>query len=374
MQRQDALALASAIRAAAGSRDPARMAAVYAEDAVAVSPVFGEVHGRDAIVANWKTLWATFPDLALETSDLLVDGDRIAILGAVKSVDRVGWFGLPPTGSVIDYRIVLILTVRDGRIVRDERIYDSAAVIAGLEKARIDKELKTAAVVQQGLLSRTERVGPFYQSVGDSVPCRAIGGDFFDLLELPSGDVGLVMGDVAGKGPAAALLASMLLGMFTVEAPAGDGPGVTLARLNHRLAARRIEARFATLVYGVLSSGGQLTYANAGHNAPALLTDRGIRRLDVGGPILGAFDTATFEEETVSLRQRDTIVMFTDGVTEATNSDQEEFGEPRLIDCLSRSSDAAPPVLLRRIFDSVHHFSGHAEQHDDITVTVTRFG
>ncbi|HWW87912.1 MAG TPA: nuclear transport factor 2 family protein, partial [Vicinamibacterales bacterium] len=88
MQRQDALALASAIRAAAGSRDPARMAAVYAEDAVAVSPVFGEVHGRDAIVANWKTLWATFPDLALETSDLLVDGDRIAILGAVKSVDR----------------------------------------------------------------------------------------------------------------------------------------------------------------------------------------------------------------------------------------------------------------------------------------------
>jgi sigma-B regulation protein RsbU (phosphoserine phosphatase) len=374
MQRQDALALASAIRAAAGSRDPARMAAVYAEDAVAVSPVFGEVHGRDAIVANWKTLWATFPDLALETSDLLVDGDRIAILGAVKSVDRVGWFGLPPTGSVIDYRIVLILTVRDGRIVRDERIYDSAAVIAGLEKARIDKELKTAAVVQQGLLSRTERVGPFYQSVGDSVPCRAIGGDFFDLLELPSGDVGLVMGDVAGKGPAAALLASMLLGMFTVEAPAGDGPGVTLARLNHRLAARRIEARFATLVYGVLSSGGQLTYANAGHNAPALLTDRGIRRLDVGGPILGAFDTATFEEETVSLRQRDTIVMFTDGVTEATNSDEEEFGEPRLIDCLSRSSDAAPPVLLRRIFDSVHHFSEHAEQHDDITVTVTRFG
>jgi sigma-B regulation protein RsbU (phosphoserine phosphatase) len=334
--------------------------------------VFGEVRGRTRIAATWETLFSTFADVAVEISDVLVDGDRVAVLSTVTTTDRMGWFGRPATGGPISYRLVLLFIVADGKIVHDERIYDSAGVLERLEKVRLDKELRTAAEVQRALLSRTAHLGRFCESVGDSVPCRAIGGDFFEFVELPSGDAGIVLGDVAGKGPAAALLAAMLQGMFAVEAPAGDGPAVTLSRINQRLAARRLESRFATLVYGVLSSDGRLIYSNAGHNPPMLVTPDGIRRLTTGGPILGAFVGAAFEEETLHLHDRDTLVMFTDGVTEARSAGDEEFGEHRLLACLNTDAASSPIVLLNRIFAAVREFCRQADQSDDITVTVTR--
>jgi predicted ester cyclase len=373
MSREEALTLVRQLRDAALGRDVLRLMEFYAPEAVAVSPVFGEVRGRQAIAATWTTLFSTFSDLALEVSDVLVDGDRIAILGTVTTTDRVGWFGLPATGGPIVYRLVLLLTVAGGRIVRDERMYDSTGVVERLEKARLDKELKTAADVQRTLLSRTAYTGRFCESFGDSVPCRAIGGDFFEFVELPSGDAGIAMGDVAGKGPAAALLAALLQGMFAIEATSGSGPAVILSRINRRLTARRLESRFATLVYGVLSSDGRLVYSNAGHNPPALVARDGIRRLTTGGPILGAFGDAVFEEETLSLDDRATLVMFTDGVTEARNPSDEEFGEHRLMTCLSAGASSPPGILLHRIFDAVREFGKQADQSDDITVTVTRF-
>jgi ketosteroid isomerase-like protein len=379
MSRETALALVRQLLDAAARRDIAPLMDLYADEAVAVSPVFGEVRGLAAIAATWQTLFSKFVDLTVEVSDVLVDGDRVAVLSRIATTDRTGWFGLPATGGPISYRLVLLLTVAGGKIIHDERIYDSTGVLERLEKTRLDKELRTAADVQRALLSRTAHIGRFCESVGHSVPCRAIGGDFFEFIDLPSGDIGVAMGDVAGKGPAAALLAAMLQGMLAAEAPAGDGPAVTLSRMNQRLAARRLESRFATLVYGVLSSDGRLIYSNAGHNPPALMTRDGIRRLTTGGPILGAFPDATFEQETLHVNARDTLVMFTDGVTEARGAGDEEFGEHRLIECLTTDADAAaspPAVLLTRIFDAVREFcqhGDHGDQSDDITVTITRF-
>jgi ketosteroid isomerase-like protein len=358
---------------AARRRDIPRLMDFYADGAVALSPVFGAVQGRAAIAATWETLFSTFAEVAVETSGVLVDGDRVAVLSTVRTTDRVGWFGRPATGGPISYRLVLLFTVADGKIVRDERIYDSTGVLERLEKTRLDKELRTAADVQRALVSRTAHVGPFSESVGDSLPCRSIGGDFFEFIELPSGDAGIVLGDVAGKGPAAALLAAMLQGMFAVEAPAGGGPAATLSRINRRLAARHLDSRFATLVYGVLSSDGRLVYSNAGHNPPMLLAADGIRRLTTGGPILGPFADASFEEETLHLHARDTVVMFTDGVTEARSADDEEFTEDRLLASLSTDARSSPIVLLNRIFAAVTEFCQRADQMDDITVTVTRF-
>jgi ketosteroid isomerase-like protein len=358
---------------AARRRDISQLMNAYADEAVAVSPVFGEVKGRAAIAATWETLFSTFADIAVEVSDVLLDGDRIAVLSTVATTDRMGWFGRPATGSPIGYRLVLLFTVAGDKIIHDERIYDSAGVVERLEKARLDKELRTAAEVQRALLSRTAHLGRFCESVGDSVPCRAIGGDFFEYVELPSGDIGMAMGDVAGKGPAAALLAAMLQGMFAAAAPAGGGPAVTLSRINQWLAARGLESRFATLVYSVLSSDGRLVYSNAGHNPPALVTRNGFRRLTAGGPILGVFGDAAFEEETLHLHHQDTLVMFTDGVTEARSADDEEFGEHRLMACLSTDAASSPIALLNGIFAAVHEFCQQADQSDDMTVTVTRF-
>ena len=160
--------------------------------------------------------------------------------------------------------------------------------------------------------------------------------------------------------------------MIAIEAPGGATPAVAVSRLNRRLAAREIEARFATFVYGILSPDGRFAYTNAGHNAPAVLTRGGIRRLTKGGPILGAFPDAPFEEETVPLTAGDSVVMFTDGVTEARNADDEEFGEPRLMAALESAATSAPAVLLNRTFAAVREFCGGAEQNDDVTVAVTR--
>src|SRR5262249_1821193 len=152
------------------------------------------------------------------------------------------------------------------------------SVVERFEKARLDKELRTAGDVQRALLSRAPRVGSFYEAAGDSTPCRAIGGDFFEFIDLPSGDLGILMGDIAGKGPAAALLAAMLQGMVAAD-PDATRPAAVLDRLNRRLLARNLGAKYATLVYAVLSATGRLVYANGGHNAPVLATRSGVHRL-----------------------------------------------------------------------------------------------
>src|SRR5258707_5900637 len=117
-----------------------------------------------------------------------------------------------------------------------------------------------------------------------------------------------------------------------------------------------------------------MIYSNGGHNAPVLIADAGIRRLNAGGPILGAFDTATFEEEPLDLRAGDTVLMFTDGVTEARSGSDEEFGEERLLARLTGRMELTPLALLEDVFATVRAFCGDADQSDDVTVTVTRFG
>jgi sigma-B regulation protein RsbU (phosphoserine phosphatase) len=372
LTRDEALALVGRWLAAANGHDAAAFREIYAEDAVAVSPVFSELRGRDAILASWELTFATIPDVAVEASEVLVEGDRLAYLGRLTATDHNGWFGLAPTGGVITYRVMVLCAVAGGRIVREERMYDSAGLLERLEKARLDQELRRAAEVQRALLPRTAHVCGPWESVGDSVPCRAIGGDFFELLDLPNGDLGIVLGDVSGNGAPAALVAAMLQGMLAADPQLG-GPAATVARLNRRLAARHVGSRFATLVYAVLSPDGRLVAANAGHHPPVLLGRHGIRRLRGGGPVVGLFAEAAFEEETVQLEAGDTLVMFTDGVTEACNPDDEELGDERLLVCLREASSLPPADLLHRVFDTVREFCRGTEPADDVTVMVTRY-
>jgi steroid delta-isomerase-like uncharacterized protein len=212
LSRESTIALARQIADGVNAHDVARLMDLYAEDATLVSPTFHQVKGRAAIRSVWDRTFSTYPDWEVEVSDVFVESDRVAIYGTAMATDRKGWFGLPPTGERIAYRAVILLTLADGKIVRDERLYDLTAVLERLEKARMDQELRTAAELQSALLSRAFAAGRFYDAAGKSIPCRTIGGDFFEFVELPSGDLGVALGDVAGKGLAAALLAAMLQG------------------------------------------------------------------------------------------------------------------------------------------------------------------
>ena len=170
-----------------------------------------------------------------------------------------------------------------------------------LERAKLDQELKVAAAIQQSLLPPATRDGPFFSAVGASVPCRSVGGDFFDYVDLPSGQFGFIVGDVAGKGAPAALLAAAVIGMFGAEAMYQPSAAPLVARLNQNVFRRGIAGRFLTAFYGALAADGTLTYSNAGHNAPVLVKKDGVRRLETGGTVLGFFTHSTYDEETVRL-------------------------------------------------------------------------
>jgi phosphoserine phosphatase RsbU/P len=242
-----------------------------------------------------------------------------------------------------------------------------------LEKARMEQELRIAAEIQQALLPEPRRKGAFFEAVGQSVPCRSIGGDFFDYVDLPNGAFGFAVGDVAGKGAPAALLTAVLQGVFASQASSGSSPSETLARVNIALIRRAIESRFATALYAIIGPNGELSYCNAGHNPPMVFGRNGIERLEKGGLILGLFEHATFEEGSATLEPGDLLVAFSDGVTEALSTEGEEYGEQRLLDCVQANREKSPPELLDSIFASVREFTAGAVQSDDVTALVLRY-
>jgi hypothetical protein len=141
-----------------------------------------------------------------------------------------------------------------------------------MEKARMEQEMRIAAEIQQALLPKSGRIGSYFRAAAASLPCRSIGGDFYDYVDMPGGSLGFALGDVAGKGPPAALLSAMMQGIFAAQAASSDGPSQTIARVNLALYRRGIESRFVTLMYGVLDPDGRLIYCNAGHNPPLIIS------------------------------------------------------------------------------------------------------
>src|SRR5476649_646385 len=252
--------------------------------------------------------------------------------------------------------------------IENARLYREA-----LDKAKFEQELKVAAAIQQSLLPVANREGAFFSTAGASIACRAVGGDFFDYVDLPTGQFGFILGDVAGKGSPAALLAAAVLGMFSAEATYQAGAAPLMTRLNHGLFRRAIEARFLTSFYGMLGADGALTYCNAGHNAPLLVSTGSIKRLETGGVVLGLFDTASFDEETVMLEPGDIVVLFSDGVTEAMNPSGDEFTDDRLIACAEAHRGESPQQVLDALLADVHAFCEGATQSDDVTAVLVRY-
>lgn len=252
--------------------------------------------------------------------------------------------------------------------IENARLYREA-----LEKARLEQEMRIAADIQQALFPKAEQAGTFFQAAAASLPCRSIGGDFFDYIEFDRG-FGFALGDVAGKGPPAALLSALMQGIFAAQATSTLEPAATMALVNAALVRRGIESRFVTIFYGLLSPDGRLTYCNAGHNPPVLFGREGVRRLEAGGPIVGLFEAAPFEQETLQLASGDRLVIFSDGVSEASNVAGEEYGDGRIIDALRGTEKDPPPAILARLLASVRTYASGAPQSDDITAMVLRYG
>jgi serine phosphatase RsbU (regulator of sigma subunit) len=252
--------------------------------------------------------------------------------------------------------------------IENARLYREAT-----EKAKLEHELKIAAAIQQGLMPEPERCAPFFSAAGTTVPCRAIGGDFFEYVDLGAEAVGFALGDVSGKGAPAALLTAIIQGMFTVQTEASSGPSDVLGHINRGLLRRAVESKFVTLFYATLSADGTLCYSNGGHNAPFLVRKDRVERLEKGGMILGMFDFATYEQETLSLDDGDTVLVFSDGVSEAQNAEGEELGDARIEAFLTANRSASAAQLRDGLIGVVRSFAAGAAQGDDLTVLVVRY-
>ncbi len=241
-------------------------------------------------------------------------------------------------------------------------------------ESRAAQELEIARQVQARLFPQT--LSPFgpLEYAGICVQARQVGGDYYDFLNLGQERLGLVVGDIAGKGIAAALLmANLQANLRSQCAIALEQPQRFLESVNQLFFENTIESAYATLFFCECDNRTRrLRYANCGHLPGLILRgDQTLERLSSTCTVLGLFEEWKCSIGESSLLPGDTLVLYTDGVTEAFNDQGEEFGEQRLLDSLRRHRDLVPRALMNSILEDVRQFSPH-EQHDDITLVVAR--
>jgi len=238
------------------------------------------------------------------------------------------------------------------------------------------QEAEHAREIQQALMPKELPRIAGCQLAAECVPSRIVGGDYYDAIRLGDSRVAIAIGDVSGKGMGAALLMSNLQAIVRAFAPAGLAPNELCARANHLIAANVAPGKYITFFYAVVDTAKmRIDYCNAGHNPPLLhhresargtLGENTIEMLTEGGPVLGILPAAEFAGGTAELRPQDCLVLYTDGITEAANAQDEEFGEERL-KTLLRQDAGSPEQRRDEIVAAVSQFS-NAIFHDDVTL------
>jgi sigma-B regulation protein RsbU (phosphoserine phosphatase) len=246
------------------------------------------------------------------------------------------------------------------------------------QRERLNRELEIAREVQQRLFPQTLPSIPDLDFCGACRPALGVGGDYYDFLALPQGKLGIALGDVSGKGIAAALMMASLQASLRAEASRGtDDLGALIQKVNHLLHDTTAENRYATFFYAQYDPAARrLNYVNAGHNPPMLLrkSDRrtDVIRFEIGGTVIGLFEHFAFEQGTVTLDAGDLFVAFTDGITETMNPADEEWGETNLIRTLQGCDGLTASEIIPNVMDAADGFAAGAKQHDDMTLVVLR--
>jgi serine phosphatase RsbU (regulator of sigma subunit)/catechol 2,3-dioxygenase-like lactoylglutathione lyase family enzyme len=239
---------------------------------------------------------------------------------------------------------------------------------------RATQEIEIAKQVQARLFPQSQPPLKTLEYAGLCIQARKVGGDYYDFLDLGGGRLGFVIGDISGKGIAAALLmANLQANLRSQCAIALDQPQRLLCSVNQLFCDNTPDGAFATLFFAEYDDdASRLRYANCGH-LPALLLhgDGTVERLAATATVLGIFKDWDCEIGECQLRAGDTLALYTDGITESYNSADEQFGEQRLLDALQRHRECSSQVCLASIVDEVQSFSPH-EQHDDITLIIAK--
>lgn len=267
--------------------------------------------------------------------------------------------------TTIDKTLRELMTLRQGRQAREQLV-------------AIQKELSVATSIQQSILPQT--FPPFperrdFEIYAQMVPARHVGGDFYDFFLIDDERIGFVIADVSGKGVPAAIFMAMSRALLKATALTGVSPSECLQRVNRLLCRESDAGLYVTLFYGILHTRtGEVEYSLAGHAPPYLLYGTGIAPVEYkGGMVLGLIENNEYQAGNLLLRRGDGLFLYTDGVTEARDVEQNFFSEQRLEDFLHRTSGAPLSELIQGTVHEVSEFSAGTPQTDDVTILALRY-
>ena len=274
----------------------------------------------------------------------------------------------PAAFSKLDRQILDALAVEAASILDNARLVERER-----QRMRLEQELTIARDIQQALLPRGFRDFPHLTVSGINFPCHAVGGDYFDVFPVSEDRTAFLIADVSGKGIGAALLTTMLQGALSGMTIGAD-PARVFQHINAFLCDHAEVGRYATLFFGILDRNGNLEYLNAGHPSPLVLRRGVVTELYTEGSFpVGLVPDARYTVDQVMLEPEDTLVLFSDGITEAEDSGEEQFGVARLRELLTGMHDAPLEELQKTVVQAVENFSRGAAQADDITLLLVRY-
>ncbi len=325
-------------------------------------------------LASWRN-WAVDykPEQSAELA--LLKQARIRLAVALKTAEETtGLLLLGPRFDNSDYSQAARQALRAcadqlALMMENRRLTDRV-----LEQEKLRRDLALAVEVQRRLLPEAYPESSFGDVAAFTLPVRSVGGDYYDFIKVGEHGLGIALADVAGKGIAAALIMSVVQASLRILSAEGN---ITLpelvSKMNRFLHRSTGFNSYATFFYAQLDEkSGQLSYVNAGHNPPYLLRAAEVEELKTGGMVIGMFAQATYEEAKLDLRSGDVLVAFTDGVTEALNTHDEEYGEERLKELLKSVMHLPVGEMSPRITAALREWIGEAPQHDDLTFLVLK--
>ncbi|MBL8293847.1 MAG: SpoIIE family protein phosphatase [Bryobacterales bacterium] len=338
------------------------------------SPEPARVYCDDETSWVWRT-----PEMTDSERAKLAKLETQLILPLVVKEKLIGFISLgqkkseePYSGS--DLRLLRSLATQSALALENSQLTAAYANEAA-QREKLNRELEIAREVQERLFPQTLPTVAGLDIAGGCRPALVVGGDYYDFLELPGGKLGIVIGDVSGKGIAAALLmASLQASVRGQRMNEGQPLSAVIASVNSLIYESSTSSRYATLFYAHYDpQSREMVYVNAGHNPPLLLRAGGsVEPLDKGGTVVGLLPRFPYQQGQVRLESGDLLVAFTDGVSEAQNHAHDEWGEDRLIQVVREANGLSASDLIPRILAAADEFVAGAPQHDDMTLVIVR--
>ncbi len=304
----------------------------------------------------------TFPIHSLLCVPLKSKGRMIGLIALFNSQSKGGF---PQENS----RLLSIIATQSAQVIENARLLEEEKALMHMQE-----ELRLAYDIQMNLLPKENPKMIGYDVAGKSIPAKEVGGDYFDFFPKNNDYLTFCLGDVSGKGMPAALLMANLQATIRSQVLINSTPANCLNISNTHMFQNSGPEKFASLFFGVLDiRNHQLCYSNAGHNYPLLLSEgKEINRLQSDGIVLGCLESFSFDERKTPFLPGDLFVLYSDGITEAVNNREEEFGEERLVDVVHANWENSAQNIMNNILDAVRIHAGESPQMDDITLIIIK--